>query len=146
MDKVYFVHAVSCEAMTEDVLKLEHKINNIRYNRNDTYEKYLNFAKSWGNDKYVTSSFLSSIHTTLEEAQEYAINNAGDINECGSYGYCVVSSAKCGVTYYNSEQNPDDDFWLYKYNYNTNQYEPLDKSAPEYTNVRREVWGYIGMN
>lgn len=142
---VYFVHAVSCDKKTEEQLHKEHEIYNIKYDKESSFDEFMRLKKSWKEDKYSCTSFLSSVHDTLEEAQKYAEENICDINESGSYNYSVVSKVLLGCAYYNASQNKDEDFWIYQYDNSTKKYVKINKDNPVYNEILREVWGFISV-
>ena len=127
MENIYYVEALAVEEKTETDLIKEYEIYKIKYEREITYEKFLETKKNWHEDKYYIEGFTSSYHETLEEAKEYVIENIGDINEAGSYEYAAVVEAPLSVSYYNSYQTKKS-FILYKYNHDKNKYEEIPQT------------------
>ena len=143
---IYYVAAIDIAEITANDLKKEYEIHKIRYNKTEddlSYKKFLQFMASWKHDKYSVSSFISSYHLTKEEALEYAINNIGDINEAGAYPYAGVVQAPVVCSYYNTEQNPNEDFIILKYNFEIRKYEIIDSTCPEYKYILQHLWGMI---
>lgn len=139
---IYYVSAISLHKLTEKDLRLKYEIYKLKFNREFPYEKYLANLKTFKEDKYNISDFISSYHDTKEEAIEYVVENIGDINEAGSYEYASVSKAELGRCYFNS-CNSITDYILYKYNHDIDKYEELDKNSEEYSDLSHYVWGYI---
>ena len=109
-NKIYYVSAISLEEITEEKMKHLYEIHKVKYNKpNLSYEDFIEFKKSWKEDEYIIDSFISSYHLSKEEAIQYAIENIGDINECGSYPYAGVSTAYIGHAYHNACQNKNND-------------------------------------
>lgn len=143
MGEIYYVSAIYADKLTEEDLKKKYEIHKLKYNKDITYEKFLDFLKDFKEDEYNIGSFISSYHLTKEEAIEYATKNIGDINEAGCYQYAGVSKAPTGLSYYNSGQNPKEDFIIYKYNREKDEYEELDKKEKEYDLILHHLWGFV---
>ena len=143
MSYIYSVIAISLEEYTEERLKKLHASHNCLYSKQLTFEEFLKFQKQWKEDSYDISSFVSSYHLEYKTAKEYVEGNVCDINEAGCYNYAAISKIPIDATYYNSCQNPNTDFDIYKYNIETKEYELLDKKAKEYEYLIRHVWGCV---
>ena len=143
MDKFYCVSAISLTKITEEKLKEMYEIHKIKYKKEISFEHFLKFQKDFKEDKYLIDSFVSSYHSEKEKAIQYAVNNIGDINEAGCYNYAGVSTLYTDIAYYNTEQNPKEDFIIYKYCREDNMYHELDKSAPEYKYILSHLWGFV---
>ena len=139
---IYYVLAIDFEKKNEDILKENYESFVKRYKcEGYTYEDYLNKLELEGNKDFSISSFISSYHLNKDRAIEYATNNIGDINEAGSYNYVAVVSAPIDISYYNSNQNKDKDFELFKYDKENDVYVPLDKNSWEYLPIIYHCWG-----
>lgn len=145
MEYIYDVRAISMDKLEEcDIIKKFELYK--AFNPNKIVMSYENYKSlHYPFYPYNFDSFLSSMHETLEEAQEYVTQNIGDINESGSYNYAVVSKIPLSISYYTTEQNPNEDFWIYKYNNETHQYELLSKDSLEYKSLLSYSWGFISL-
>lgn len=143
MKHIYTVRAVYCTPLDEEKLKVaferyKEKFPEHKYKDCQTYK---NIFYPFGD--YELDDFMSSVHETLEIAQEYVLNNVCDINEAGTFDYAVISRVIVNCAYYNTQQNPKEDFWIYKFNHNTRKYELLDESANEYGPILSYIWGHM---
>lgn len=143
--KIFYVSAISLEKITEENLKKKYEIYKIKYDKNISYERYIQMAKSWGETKYNIDSFISSYHTSEEEATEYAVENIGDINEAGCYEYVGITDAPIGVSYYNTYINSEKDIRIFKYDREKDKYNPfLKEDDPEiYEYIKYHLWGMV---
>lgn len=139
---IYEVKAVSLTERTKDDIQKELDSVNARYGHNMDMKRFMEHLRAIYRDKYEASSFTSSFHFNQDEAVKYATGNIGDINESGCYNYAAVCRNMVGKAYFDSCQDPDNDFWLFKYDRDTGHYLPLPKEASEYMYVLVEAWGY----
>lgn len=140
---IYEIKAVSLTERTEDDIQKELESFNILHGKNIDMEKFKKFLGDFHRLKYDTSSFPVSFHTDHEEARVYARENIGDFNEAGCYNYAVICRNITGRAYYNSYQDPGEDFEVLKFDREKGQYLPLPKDASEYWKVLEEAWGFI---
>lgn len=143
MEKIYLVFAISLTEKTEEILEKEYRIECARHNKELNRDKFMALMKDIKEDKYEISGFLSGFYKNKKEAEKVVTNNIADINEAGAYKYAAICAADIGVAYYNSYQNIETDFDVYKYNVKKDRYEPLTKENEEYNPIVHYVWGYF---
>lgn len=142
-DKIYIVRAISVKEKKEIDLKTEYRKYLLMHNKAMSYEQFIKFQSSWGNDKYYFYDFISSFHLKKDDAIYYMEKNAGDVNESGSYEYGAVVAAPLDEFYYETEINPDTDIILYKYYRENDSYVELDYNEDKelYVYLLYYVWG-----
>jgi len=146
IEDIYMVYPVNICEKTNEMLIKEYKIYLIKTNKTEeeySFEQFCNYLENWKQKKYSIDYFISSFHVDIEEAKKYVINNIGDINEAGCYEYACISKAPIGVSYYNSEQNVNTDFIVYKYNPEKKEYIELERDNEIFKEIAKYIWGYI---
>lgn len=114
--KIYILSILSVKQKTEEMLKKELEIHNLKYNKNLTMDKYINFINSFNPyaSKYTDSyGEPNAYFFNLSDAIYAAEHNLGDINEAGVYNYITIVALPIGQMYAHIEPS---EFYVFKYN------------------------------
>lgn len=116
---IYLLYAISIHKNTEDDIKRNMDAENIRLNTKMDIDYYKDFLKSFHELNYETSDCVIGYFDNKETAVEYAINNAGDMNEAGCYNYAIVCQRNLNRLYPDLET---EDMAIFEYNHDTDKY------------------------
>ena len=146
-EKIYIVMPILLKEKTKEDLEKEYRHFLFKLNLKEeehSFEKFISKNLSKGEKKFYINSFISSYHLTLEKAKLYAQQNVGDINEAGCYNYVCVCTADTDCTYYNTYQNLNEDFIVYKFDFVTDEYVPVEETEENkeiLTVIKYHAWG-----
>lgn len=123
MDHIYIIRTINLKSKTESDLKKEYEIAKINYPnwRNNTYFDYVNFLKSWNNDKYEMTYEDNGYYDNSGIAMKKILSNTFDINDGGVYNYAMLIKTPLNHLYAMTEIK-EDNIVLYKFDYNTDEY------------------------
>ena len=133
---IYILYIADGHKMTDKDFEAGFASYNVSY-PNRTFEQYMRFKKNWDEDKYSFIVEAQGYFLDEETAIDYAVSNMGDINEAGAYPFAIVSSMPLNRVYAFCNECSHK---LFKYNRETDKYEPLDWNYSEETKyLRKEV-------
>lgn len=139
MQNMYVLNLLRVEERTEESFQKGLELENFKYNREVPLDKYKERILSWNQyaDKYeLTIREENSYFLNLFDAQYSAKTNCYDINEAGVYNYVCIIGYPIGLVYGNCEPT---DFYLYKYNRETDYYDEVSSDEYVYKFVAKEV-------
>ena len=121
---LYILKTISVREKTEDLLKKEWEIRNIKYPKTKvSYEDYLKFLEDWNDRYFEFSSEDNCYFKDLDTAKYYAKTNIADINDGGIYDYIAILKTDLETAYAMTNY---DEAYLFKFNYKTNSYESIE--------------------
>ena len=129
--EIFILYLVSFSKVTQRDLEIGFASYKARYPER-TFESYLKFKKNFDEDKFKYNIEPQGYFIDEGVAIDYAKKNMGDINECGSFPYVIISSMPLNRVY------PTCNFRthkLFKFNKETKEYEQTDWNSCEGTAI-----------
>lgn len=139
MQNIYVLNLLRVEERTEESFEKELKLENFKYNRETTMERYKERVFSW--NKFASKYKLdcveeNSYFLNLFDAQFCARTNLADINEAGVYNYVCIMGYRIGLMYGSCEPET---FYLYCYDREKDEYVEIDSNEDVYKFVAIEM-------
>lgn len=134
--KIYVLSILSIKQKTEDMLKKELEIHNLKYNQNLTMDKYIDFINNFNPyaSKYTDSCGEQNAYfLNASDAIYAAEHNLGDVNEAGVYNYITIVALPIGQMYAHMEPS---EFYVFKYNEKDGGYNQI-------TNTDDEIYKFL---
>lgn len=135
MDYIYIIRTIELINKTQEVINKEFEIYKIEHPKGKikNYDEFLEFQKSWDQDKFILHCEDNSYFTDLEIAKDKVINNICDINDGGVYNYSVVLKVPTNCIYAITYIK-EDDVSLFKFDKELNKYYEISKDFNKETN------------
>lgn len=135
---IYEVNLLRIEDRTPESFEKELQLENVRYNREISLERYKERVCSFNQllEKYNLCNIDANAYfLSLTDAKNSVINNCADINAAGCYNYACIISYPIGLMYGTSEPN---EFYLFKYNREKDEYVEISSSEDVYKFTAKE--------
>lgn len=129
--KLYVLSLHSIHQKTNEMLELDLKIHNLKYNKNFTMEQYIKYQEGWlkNSTKYTNAYGEENAYfNDLNEAIYAAEHNLADVNEAGVYNYITIIEYPMNKMYAFSEPTR---FLVFKYNKNSDGYDEVTDTNDE---------------
>ena len=131
MKSIYIVRTINLQEKSQDELKQDFEIFKVKYSRkDDSFEKFLSFQLSWGNDKYSINWEDNAYCESFEIARDKVINNACGMDDGGAYNYAAIIKVPFNACYPLSYSS-DEDVKLFKFDRDQDTFIEITEATDE---------------